>query len=90
VLDKYRDSNFQVLGISIENATDAKRFRDEVSIAYPLYDGNKTGLSIMLKMGNATGALPYSVLFDRAGKVIIAKTGEFSLQELDDLIKNNL
>lgn len=90
VLNKYRDRNFQVLGISIENAADAKKFRDEVAIAYPLYDGNKAGLSIMMKMGNATGALPYSVLFDRKGKIIFTKTGEFTLQELDELIKSNL
>ncbi len=84
---KHLDDGFEVVGISIDSVQKVKEFRDSLGIDYPLLDGEKNGVSLMVTLGNRLGALPYSILFDRNGKAIHFKSGEFSRQELEKLIE---
>ena len=84
------DDGFEVVGISVDSVQKILRIRDSTGIDYPLLDGEKDGLSLMANLGNHTGALPYSVLFDHNGNAVHFKTGQFSRQELEELIENYL
>ncbi|GMR06319.1 MAG: TlpA disulfide reductase family protein [Gammaproteobacteria bacterium] len=87
---KYLSNDFEVVGISIDSVQKVLEFRDAIGIDYPLLDGEKNGMSLMVTLGNRLGALPYSVLFDRNGNAVHFKSGEFSRQELEKLIENYL
>jgi len=84
------DHGFEVVGISIDSVQKVLEFRDSIGIDYPLLDGEKNGMSLMVTLGNRLGALPYSVLFGRNGKAVYFKSGKFSRQELEELIENYL
>jgi len=84
---KNLDRGFEVVGISIDSVQKVLEFRDSIGIDYPLLDGEKNGMSLMASLGNRLGALPYSILFDRNGNAVHFKTGDFSRQELENLLE---
>ncbi len=90
VRNKYLADGFEIVGISIDSAEKVLGFRDELVIDYPLLDGEEKGIPMMTRLGNAIGALPYSVLFDRKGNPVFYKSGEFSHDELEALLKKHL
>ena len=87
---KNLDDGFEVVGISVDSVQKVLRIPDSIGIDYTLLDGEKDGLSLMANLGNHTGALPYSILFDRKGNAVHFKTGQFSQQELEELIESYL
>jgi len=83
---EYAAAGFEVLGISIDDVSKVKRFRETMQISYPLLDGEDNGMALMHSLGNKIGGLPYSILFDRSGKAVEIKSGPYQEQELKDLI----
>ena len=88
--EKHLDDGFEVVGVSIDSGQDVIAFRDSLSINYPLLDGEEKGIALMASLGNSSGALPYSVLFDRNGGVVHFKIGKFSHRELEKLLEKYL
>ncbi len=76
----------QVIGIAHDLLDAARRFGDEIGIDYPslvaIVDGNK----LLKAHGNTSGALPYTVVFDRQGNLVGRKLGVISLQELNAMV----
>ncbi|MDX2478350.1 MAG: TlpA disulfide reductase family protein [Gammaproteobacteria bacterium] len=87
---KFSSDGFEVVGISIDDANKVKQYRRSMQIDYPLLDGEQSGMPLMVSLGNPTGGLPFSVLYDRKGDVVQIKTGAYGHQELQDLIEKLL
>ena len=87
---KFSSDGFEVVGISIDDANKVKQYRRSMQIDYPLLDGEQSGMPLMVSLGNPTGGLPFSVLYDRSGDVVQIKTGAYGHQELQDLIEKLL
>lgn len=87
---KFSSDGFEVVGISIDDANKVKQYRRSMQIDYPLLDGEQSGMPLMVSLGNPTGGLPFSVLYDRSGDVVQIKTGPYGQQELQDLIEKLL
>ncbi len=88
--EKYAAQGFEVLGISIDDASKVLHYQETMQINYPLLDGEQHGMALMQSLGNNIGGLPYSVLFDRSGKVVELKSGPYQEQELKNLIEKYL
>jgi len=87
---KFSSDGFEIVGISIDDAIKVKQYRRSMQIDYPLLDGEQSGMPLMVSLGNPTGGLPFSVLYDRSGDVVQIKTGPYGQQELQDLIEKLL
>lgn len=87
---KFSSDGFEVVGISIDDANKVKQYRRSMQIDYPLLDGEQSGMPLMVSLGNPTGGLPFSLLYDRSGDVVQIKTGAYGHQELQDLIEKLL
>jgi peroxiredoxin len=87
---KYSAAGFEIVGISVDDVSKVMQYRDAMHIDYPLLNGQQQGMSLMASLGNRTGGLPYSVIFDRNGNVIDLKSGAYKQQELVKLIENHL
>jgi len=88
--NKFASVGFEVVGISIDDANKVKQYRDSMRIDYPLLDGEEKGMSIMMALGNPSGGLPFSILYDRSGNVVHSKSGPYEQQELQSLIEKYL
>jgi thiol-disulfide isomerase/thioredoxin len=72
----------QVVGIALDNAANIGEFSKSVKIEYPVLLGGSLALDLMRALGNKGGALPFSVLVDRHGRLAGRKLGAYTAAEL--------
>ena len=88
--EKYTAQGFEVVGIAIDDAQKVHQFSQDMEINYPLILGDEQGIQLMQQFQSRLGALPYSVLFDRQGRAVHFKSGDFSESELENLVRQYL
>jgi len=71
-----------VVGIAIDDPQAVRRFEDEVGLNYASLIAKTQGLSLMADYGNP-GHLPFTLVFDRQGRLRYQKTGELTASDLD-------
>lgn len=79
----YREKGLEVIGIGIEDKTEAVRdFAKAYDMDYPVLLGKDKGLDLMRALGNTKMGLPFTVAIDRAGKIVVVKMGGIKSDEL--------
>jgi len=68
--DKYKDKGFVVVGVGIDKRQDLVDFMDQMGVEYPVMVAQTQGVALAQTYGDRLGALPYSVIIDRDGKII--------------------
>jgi thiol-disulfide isomerase/thioredoxin len=87
---EYANRGVTIVGVAIDNATAVKRFRDEQNVELPLLIAGAAGTELVRQLGNASGALPYTVLVDRSGSVVQTKLGRLRPSELRSWLDSRL
>ena len=72
----------EVVGIGIDSADKIRDFAANFSINYPIFIAGTEAIEIMRELGNTAGALPFTVLLDRAGRVAQRRLGAYKEDEL--------
>ena len=85
---EYSRYGFEVVGIAIDNASKVREFAAKYSITYPLLIAEASGLNLMRKLGNAAGALPFTVVLGRKGTILSRKLGILRNQEINKQIRS--
>ncbi len=78
------DRGVRVLGLAIDGPTPVREFLQRAPVGYPVVLGGLDGMRLVRELGNATGALPYSVLFDADGIAKRSHVGELTERQLQD------
>ena len=74
--------NALVVGIGIDSASNIQAFAEKGQYPYPLLIAGMAGTELARQLGNASGALPYTVVIDADGRVIDRKLGRIKLEDL--------
>jgi thiol-disulfide isomerase/thioredoxin len=82
IRDEYRGRGVEVVGIGIDNADKIRAFRDRMQLRLPLLVAGASGSELGQALGNRVGALPYTALIDRNGRVVQRKLGQIKPAEL--------
>ncbi|MEI7967653.1 MAG: TlpA disulfide reductase family protein [Betaproteobacteria bacterium] len=69
------DQGLQFVGIAIDEADKVEAYVREVGINYPILIGELDAVELARTLGNELGALPYTVVFDRSGRVAAVELG---------------
>jgi thiol-disulfide isomerase/thioredoxin len=72
----------RVLGLAVDNPTAVRQFLARSPVGYTIGLAGFEGTELSRKLGNATGALPFTAVFSRSGAVVQRKLGETSFDEL--------
>lgn len=72
----------QFIGIAIDTPEAVTRFAQQLDIDYPLVVGGAAGLELVRRLGNAAGALPYTVLVEPDGRISRTRLGQIHEPEL--------
>lgn len=82
---KYRAKGLTIVGVAVEEGREAvKEFASAYEVNYPvLVAGLQPGIDLMRQVGNEKAALPYTLILDRQGHVVVKKLGGMKLEELD-------
>ncbi len=84
--ERYAASGLQTVGIAIDEAEDVKTFLAEHPVNYPILLGDTNAIEMSRRLGNRLQGLPFTVIFDRAGKRVHAQAGEITSAALDKKI----
>lgn len=71
------DAGVQFIGIALDQAEPVRNFVADKGVNYPVLIGDEDVARFMVSLGNEIGALPYTVVLDRAGEVILSHQGEW-------------
>ena len=72
----------QVLGIAVDQAANVNRWIARQPLAFPVVLAGAGGVSMTRTLGNISGGLPFTIVFDAQGQVQQRKIGELSEQDL--------
>jgi len=84
---KHASNRVQIVGISVDSVDKVRQFALEYRIGYPLVIGTMAVIDLTRRLGNKTAGLPYTVVLDRAGRVVKTHLGGISEVELESAIK---
>ena len=72
----------QVVGYSVDTAQNINSFLANVPVDFPIFIGEPTAISLMRKLGNPSGGLPFSLIFAPATKLSYKIIGQVNTEEL--------
>ena len=81
----YRENSskgWQVIGLAIDQPSQVRRFLDQFPVTYPIGLAGLGGSELARSLGNAEGALPFTVVVDALGRVKQRKLGRLSEEEV--------
>ncbi len=89
VLDQFareRSDEIVVIGIAVEDESDARAFLARYPVSYLIGIGSAASPDESARFGNHLNVVPYSVLIDPQGVVRRAEARSFDAEELDDWV----
>lgn len=76
----------KTIGLAVDSPSAVAQFALDKPVSYPLVVIGAAGTSLAERLGNAAGALPYTVLVDAEGRVLEQKLGRIHESELRDWV----
>ncbi|HET8747868.1 MAG TPA: TlpA disulfide reductase family protein [Ramlibacter sp.] len=73
---------WQLLGLAIDQPSSVRKFLDKTAVSYPIGLAGFGGTELTKALGNTAGGLPFSVVFDKEGKLRQRKIGRLSEADL--------
>ena len=83
---RYAGAGVQFVGIAVDSPANVAAFVRRLTVSYPLLIGETDGPTLMRALGNASLALPYTLLIDADGRPRFARLGRLDERELDALL----
>jgi thiol-disulfide isomerase/thioredoxin len=84
--ERFRDKGVTFIGIAVDQKERAAAFSKEMGINYPVLVGDMKAMQIAAAAGNIQGALPFTAVIDRSGKMIGSKLGRLSESKLESMV----
>ena len=79
------ERGWQVLGLAVDQAPAVQQFLQRVPVTFPIGMAGLPGVDLSRALGNATGGLPFTVVFSPDGEVAHRQIGKLTAQDLDRL-----
>ena len=83
---RYLPAGVEIVGVALDTASKVVEFTRSVEISYPILLSDLAGVDLMRRLGNRSGGLPYTVVFDRQGQPYRRKLGVLKPGELDTIL----
>jgi thiol-disulfide isomerase/thioredoxin len=87
---KHHARGVEFVGIAIDNERNVTRFLQQMPVSYPILIGEGAALALARQLGNAAGALPFTLVIDRSGDIALSHLGRLPYAELDAALGRQL
>jgi thiol-disulfide isomerase/thioredoxin len=77
---------WQVVGLAVDSPTPVREFLARQPMDFAIGLAGLNGIELARSLGNRSGALPFSVVFDRQGKAVRTKLGSLQDRDLSDWV----
>ena len=84
--EKYRAEGLQFIGIALQKPEDVREFVAEHKVNYTILTGELEVVKLAEAYGNSIGALPYTAIIDKDGRIVHVKPGILPTREAERII----
>lgn len=81
-----KHTSVHFVGLAVDTAKNVDKFIEKVQVSYPLLVAGHGGIKQMRDLGNKTGGLPFTVIFDEKGQIATKILGQIKPDELDSYL----
>lgn len=82
----YGERGLQIVGIAIDDPKAAHEYATRLKVNYPTLVGAWDGQRVAEDYGNRIGALPFTVIVDRHGRIAYTKPGQIARDEAEAIL----
>jgi len=86
---QYQPRGVEFVGIAIDNSTNVAQFLQRQPVNYPILIGEGAAHSLARQLGNPSGALPYTIVLDRDGNIVLSHVGRLPRATLEAALLKN-
>jgi thiol-disulfide isomerase/thioredoxin len=79
----HRARGWQVVGLAVDSPTPVREFLKRVPVSFPIGLAGMEGSELSRAMGNPNGSLPYTVVLNAKGDVVVQKLGSIEPADLE-------
>ena len=83
----YLPKGVEFVGIAIDDPANVAQFLQKQPVNYPILIGGGAGHSLARQLGNPSGALPYTIVLDRNGDVVLSHLGRLPRAKLETVLR---
>lgn len=83
---KYGAQGLQFVGVALEQPEPVRAFVEEHGVNYPVLSGEMEVIAVAEAYGNHVGALPYTVIVGRDGRIAFVHAGPLSQEKAEAAI----
>ncbi len=77
-----RERGWQVVGLAVDSPAPVREWLAQRAISFPIGLAGLGGTELSRTLGNSAGALPFTVVFDRRGRIAQRKLGALHAEDL--------
>jgi thiol-disulfide isomerase/thioredoxin len=81
---QHATKGWQVVGLAVDNANAVNKFLSKMPLSFPVPLAGLAGTELSRSLGNLSGGLPFTVVFNPAGQVALRHMGKLSAQQIDE------
>jgi len=83
---RHQAAGWQVVGLAVDAPTPVRQFLARVPIGFAIGLAGLEGTDLSRRLGNQSGALPFTVVFGADGRVLHRKLGEVTADDLESWV----
>lgn len=87
-LSEQRSRGWQILGLAVDQPSAVRKFLGRTPVSFPMGMAGLQGTELSRALGNLTGGLPFTVVFDAKGQVRHRKMGQLEARDLQNWAKD--
>jgi thiol-disulfide isomerase/thioredoxin len=80
---RHQAAGWQVIGLAVDAPTPVRQFLARVPVGFAIGLAGLDGTELSRRLGNQSGALPFTVVFGKDGRALHRKLGEVTAAELE-------
>ncbi|MHB0973092.1 MAG: TlpA disulfide reductase family protein [Thiobacillus sp.] len=84
---QFQPKGVEFVGIAIDNSANVAQFLQRLPVNYPILIGEGAAHSLSRRLGNPSGALPYTVVLDRDGQIVLSHLGRLPRAMLEATLR---
>jgi peroxiredoxin len=84
---QFKPSGVEFVGIAIDNPANVAQFLQRQPVNYPILIGEGAAHSLARQLGNPSGALPYTIVLDRDGSIVLSHLGRLPRATLESALR---
>lgn len=88
--EQYGEQGLQNIGVALDETDKVIDFMDTYGVNYPMLLADLAAIEVGKQYGNRFGALPYTAIVDRQGKITFTRRGELEKEVAEVEIKKLL